>query len=62
MMFIIITEAVIDNDDYCVSYTGTMVDVRSRTRPPRFFWPHPTTYIGKYVHKSGYGTHNGDCF
>ena len=28
--------AVIDNDDdYCISYIVTMVDVRSCTRPPR---------------------------
>ena len=28
------------DDDYCVSYTVTMVDVRSCTRPPRSFRPH----------------------
>ena len=37
-----------DSDgDYCVSYTVTMVDVRSRTRPPRLFSP-SSTYIGNF--------------
>ena len=35
-----------NDDDYRVSYTGTMVDVRSCARPPRLFCPKSSTYIG----------------
>jgi len=35
------------DDDYCVSYTVTMVDVRSCTRPSRL--PHQT-HQGTYTH------------
>ena len=35
-----------NDDDYCVSYTVTMVDVRSCTRPPRLpHQPHQGMYI-----------------
>ena len=34
------------DDDYCVSYTVTVVDVRRCTRPPRLFCPKSATYIG----------------
>ena len=33
------------DDDYCVSYTVTMVDVRSCTRPPR---SHDQQHISEY--------------
>ena len=36
------------DDDYCVSYIVTMVDVRSCTRPPRLFYP-SSTYIGNLL-------------
>lgn len=36
-----------DNDYNCVSYTVTMVDVRSCTRPPRFpCWTLHTSHTG----------------
>jgi len=34
------------DDDYCVSYTVTMVDVRSCTRHPRILCPKSSIYIG----------------
>ena len=36
------------DDDYCVSYIVTMVDVRSCARPPRLFCP-SSTYIGNLL-------------
>ena len=44
----IFTGALSITDDYCVSYTVTMVDVRSCTRPPRLFCP-SSTYIGNLL-------------
>ena len=39
------------DDDYCVSYAVTMVDVRSCTRPPRSPDQLPTSvYIILYIH------------
>ena len=38
----------VTDDDYCVSYAVTMVDVRSCTRPPRLFSP-SSTYIGNFI-------------
>ena len=37
------------DDDYCVSYTVTMVDIRSCTRPPRL---HDQQHISEYPHMS----------
>ena len=37
------------DDDYCVSYTVTKVDVRSCTRPPR---SHDQQHISEYPHMS----------
>ena len=37
------------DDDYCVSYIVTMVDVRSCTRPPR---SHDQQHISEYPHMS----------
>ena len=43
--FYCITGALSITDDYCVSYTVTMVDVRSCTRPPR---SHDQQHISEY--------------
>ena len=43
------TGALSITDDYCISYTVTMVDVRSCTRPPR---SHDQQHISEYPHKS----------
>ena len=43
------TGALSITDDYCVSYTVTMVDVRSCTRPPR---SHDQQHTSEYPHKS----------
>ena len=37
-------------DDYCVSYTITMVDVRSCTRPPRLPGPDYHSCMCMYVY------------
>ena len=47
--FYCITGALSIIDDYCVSYTVTMVDVRYCSRPPRLLDQH---HISKYSHMS----------
>ena len=37
------------DDDYCVSYTVTMVVVRGCTRPFRLLQTKSSIYIGKYI-------------
>ena len=51
------------DDDYCVSYIVTMVDVRSCTRPPR---SHNQQHISEYPHtslppRSPYQIHINEC-
>ena len=44
------------DDDYCISYAVTTVDVRSRTRPPRL----PSQTFNNN-HTSMYGISNINC-
>ena len=46
------TGALSITDDYCVSYTVTMVDVRTCTRPPRSHGQQHNIFISEYPHKS----------